>query len=348
MGVLTYRAERALLGAMLGDRRLVSMLDYIETDDFAWDKHRKLHDVLAAAAGTGAVSAADWRQVVELAADPDIEAGYLDELQAACPDPLHGPDYAAMVVEASVRRMLARHADELAAEAESVGRDARRLITAAGALGHQADTEARHMARVAAAIRVHSAQFSPDTSTGKAAEGESAPAAGQAWSEERVLGALIQQHPETGQVLAMLPATVFTSPLRREIFEVIRSLHVGKRPVDALTVDWELARRQAASGIRDEAPAGPDESYAARLVRLNTGNGPVIGTAHALLTAYAKAGNSSQPATRDPAVPLRSTPGPMPLAGPGPGHTQSRNSRPDLLEPPPGRPGPGPGREQRI
>lgn len=348
MGVLTYRAEQALLGAMLGDQRLVSMLDYIEADDFAWDKHRRLHDVLTTAASTGAVSATDWRQVVELAAAPDISAGYLDELQAACPDPLHGPDYAAMVVEASVHRMLARHADELAAEAESVGRNARRLIAAAGALGHQADIEARHMARVAAAIHVHSAQFSPDTSTGKAAEGESAPAAGQTWSEERVLGALIQQHPETKQVLAMLPGTVFTSPLRREIFEVIRSLHVGKRPVDALTVDWELARCQATSGIRDEAPAGADESYAARLARLNTGDGPITGTAHALLTAYAQAGNGSQPATRDPTVPLRSTPGPMPLAGSGPGHAQSRNPRPGLLEPPPGRLGPSPGRDQRM
>ena len=52
---------------------------------------------------------------------------------------------------------------------------------------------------------------------------------------------LLQQHRESDQILAFLPAAAFTSPERQEIFRAIRRLRQASQPVDELTVTWELA-----------------------------------------------------------------------------------------------------------
>jgi hypothetical protein len=172
MGVLTYRAEQALLGAMLQRPELAGMLGYLEPGDFAWNPHRVLYSAMTTTAMVGNVGAGEWRTAVETAIRPQLSADYLEEIQAACPDPLHGPAYGAMVMEASARRTVADLAEDVASEAGALEYDTGRLVRAVGAAGHEMDNDAFHLARVTAAMRVHSARFNPDTSSGVAGPAE--------------------------------------------------------------------------------------------------------------------------------------------------------------------------------
>jgi hypothetical protein len=334
MAVLTFRAEQALLWAMFADPGLAGMLGYLEPGDFAWNEHRMLHEAVTAAILSGA-SAGERREAAAAAAGP----GYLDELRAACPDPLHGPAYGEMVMQASARRTVASVADDLADQAGTLGYDAARLVRAVGAAGHDTDVHARHLARLAAAMRSHGAQFNPGTALAPPAPATAE--SGQARAEERVLAALIQGNRETGQVISMLPAAAFGGPLRREIFTAIRSLYASARPIDALTVDWEVTRAQASFGGQEagSAPAASGgESYAERLARTSVGDGPVTRTADFLLTQFSPAASRGRhPAVTRPARILHSVPEPAPQPDPGP----------HLAQPPSSRPGPEPGRGPR-
>jgi replicative DNA helicase len=248
MGVLTCRAGQALLGAMLQRPELVGMLGYLEPGDFAWNQHRVLYNAMARTAMAGNVGAGEWRAAVEAAVRPQLSAEYLEEVQAGCPDPLHGPAYGAMVMDASARRTVADLAEDIASEAGALEYDTGRLIRAVGAAGHEMDNDALHLARVAAAMRVHSERFNPDTSSGAEGPAESIAESEQAAAEERILAALIQGHHETRQVMGILIGSAFIDPLRREVFEAVRSLFASNRPIDPLTVDWELTRSRSSSG----------------------------------------------------------------------------------------------------
>ena len=74
---------------------------------------------------------------------------------------------------------------------------------------------------------------------------------------------MLQEHPQAGQILSYLPAAAFTSPARQEIFRAARRLNQSGRPVDELTVSWELATHSAATAVlspestpRPQAPDG--------------------------------------------------------------------------------------------
>jgi hypothetical protein len=352
MGVLTYRAEQALLGAMIADPGLVGRLGYLEPGDFAWNAHRMLHQGMCAAARAGRISTGSWREAVA-AAGP----GYLDELRAACPEPLHGPAYGAMVMQASARRTVVSLADDLAVEAGTFGYDAARLVRAVGTAGHETDGHARHLAQLAVAMRSHGAGFNPDTALGPAGparvlSGErprpATPATSAAGdvgvseaaldrererAEERVLAALIQGHRETRQIVTLLPGSAFGDALRREIFSAIWSLYTYARPVDALTVDWEVTRARASLSGQEagNAPrAVSEESYVGRLARTSVGDGPVTRTADFLLTRFSRAGNGRPPTVTGQVRALRSVPRSAPQPDPG-----------QVMLQPPGHPGPG-------
>jgi hypothetical protein len=259
---------------MLLDPGQAGMLSYLESGDFASTRHRMVRDAIMAASRPAAQTGPGWRSRVETAAGPEISAEYLGELEAACPDSGHGPAYAAMVLEASVRRSLLGHAEDLASQAETLGYDAKRLARASEADDRRSERYALHMAWIATAMRGHAAQFDPDTTPAAAA-----PSSEGSEEEEIVLGALIQGHRDSAQVVSMLPAAAFTSLLRREIFQVIRTLRSSGRPVDELIVDWEVAR----SRVRHDGQP-PDEefvtddqpSYATRLAAIAMGTGAPI------------------------------------------------------------------------
>jgi hypothetical protein len=281
MGVLTHRAEQGVLGAMLRDPGQAAMLGYLESGDFASNRHRMVRDAIMAASRSAARTGLGWRSRVEMAAGPEISAEYLDELEAACPDPGHGPAYAAMVLEASVRRSLLGHAEDLASQAETLGYDAERLARAAGGDDRRGERYALHMAWIATAMRGHAAQFDPDT-TPAAAE----PSSEGSEEEQIVLGALIQGHRESAQVVSMLPTAAFTGLLRREIFQAIRTLRSSGRPVDELIVDWEVARnhmRHESQPPNEESVVDDQPSYVSRLAVIALGTGAPIARAAIIL-----------------------------------------------------------------
>jgi len=100
--------------------------------------------------------------------------------------------------------------------------------------------------------------------------------------EERVLAALIQGHPETRQILGFLPVAAFTDWYRQEMLQAIRALHSTSRPVDTLTVDWQIAVTRARTGgqLISTAPATETaETYATRLSRQRIGDESPLRTA---------------------------------------------------------------------
>jgi len=157
--------------------------------------------------------------------------------------------------------------------------------------------------------------------------------------------ALIQGHRETRQVMSMLPGSAFADLLRREIFHAIRSLFASDRPIDPLTVDWEVTRSRASSGRQEtEAAADSGDSYVTRLSRLSIGDDPVTRTADALIVALSQSGNGSRM--------LHSVSGPAARPGTGQApvgdNSDPADSSPRLLQPPPRLPGPDRGREQQM
>src|SRR5579875_1916948 len=132
---LTYRAERALLGAPIRDPGLLDDVAFLTADDFTAQAHRQIFTAItrahaAQSDGTGPLS----RVVVALAAaGPGIDAGYLEEMARTCPQPAHAPAYARMVAEARLRRQLAVHAERLFRDAGNLHYDIGRLSQAARA-----------------------------------------------------------------------------------------------------------------------------------------------------------------------------------------------------------------------
>jgi hypothetical protein len=127
------------------------------------------------------------------------------------------------------------------------------------------------LAEVARAVRGHTAALAP-AAPGPADIAGPRPRAAAATPadqrEELVLSAVLQEHPQAGQILSYLPAAAFSSPGRQEIFRAARRLSQSGRPVDELTVSWELATRSASDAVlspestpRPQAPDG----YIARL-----------------------------------------------------------------------------------
>jgi hypothetical protein len=320
MGALTYRAERALLSAMLCEPGLAAALDSVEPADFTSRQHRMVHHAAMMASRSAGQDGAEWRDLIARAAAPELSPYYLGELRATCPDPRHGPAYAKMVLEASVLRALRGHAADLARHADLLG---------------------RHMADIASAMHRQAARFNPDTTS--AVTGPPAAAGGPGREEELVLAALIRQHPETGPVVSMLPAVAFGDPLRREAFETIRTLYRSRRDIDPLTVDWELARRAPAAIGPGEWPAAGDQpSYVMRLA-VSAARGPVARTAYALLARHAASDAGPHPSAGG-AAPRPPVTGSTARPGTKPGQQEP----PRLMQPPPHMPGHGHGHTQRM
>jgi replicative DNA helicase len=316
MGTLTHRAEQALLGAMLREPRLAARLDYLEPGDFASNQHRLVFTAIMTASRSGQWD--HWRRAVEEAAGPEIYPQYLDELEAACPEPSHGPAYGVMVLEASARRDLLAHATDLADQAESLRYTAQRMIRAGGRDGHRSGVHAGLVSDVASAIRVHVDEFEPDSTWAVTTPPFHSASRHDAFVEETVLAALLQHYSGAPRVTQMLPPPLaFTDPLRRSIYRAILDLSATGSPVDALTVDWELARSQGALGrqhpgdgtVTDDLP-----SYVTRLASVFTAGKTTAITASLMEERLAR------------------------------GSGQARQ----LLQPPPHQPGQGPAQTRRM
>jgi replicative DNA helicase len=338
---LTERAERAALGALLADPGHAARLDYLTPGDFASERHKAIFTAIARAAGEPGMSRDAYHAAVALAASSQESTAYLRELIEACPAPGHVSAYGAMVVQARLARELAIRAEELTFEAEDLTADGRNMTAVSGANRRAAEDLADHLEDLAAAFRYHAARLEP----AKAAPGQTpagpatldqAPAspleAAQQHAEERILSALLQRHPEAGRILDFLPAAAFTSIPRRDIFQTIRTLNATGRPVDPLTIDWELSQRTT-------LPVGGTEAYTTRLASTALNGESPLKAAYTLeARLQRRASTQAAPSPEIPARPklaLQATPEQPP-------------PQPRLIQPPPGVMPRQPGPEQRM
>jgi replicative DNA helicase len=236
MGGLTKRVERALLGAMLSGGKLTDGFAYLRPGDFALERHRRVYAAITTEGQTWDRLSPGRREVVKLAVASRTSPRYLGELRSACPNPFHAPAYAALVLEARVCRAVSAYAAAFSVEASLLRGEIGRLGRVPRAGVHPAGRYVSQMKLIAAEMRSFSAWFNPDKT--QAVPGPPvAPADGRPRDEEMILAALIQQRPEASQLMRMLRSTVFTDPLRQQVFLAIEGLHVAGQPIDELTVD---------------------------------------------------------------------------------------------------------------
>jgi DnaB helicase-like protein len=343
---LTARAERALLGAIIADPGLAGRLGYLRPADFddAWN--RLVYSAILVARRDHPPVPDGWREAIIRAAGPGVVAREdLDALVGDCPDPGHGAAYGAMVVQGGALAILREQARELAARARQLAGSAGRQGLGHGVAGLEAGVAAGHLGRVAAAIRQHADDLGP-TAGHAALSGELGVSGVRARREELVLAALLRLGRTAARALAeRLPASVFSDPYRRVVFETIAAMRQAGRPVDALTVDWELAR--AGLPLYDRPDAGADgigtETFAMRLARAE------VTDEQAMTAVSALGGGQSRGIGR------RAAPDPAPPWGRGPqrGHgmpgqvpsLDGEGAKPSrAVQRPPGRRSDGPDR----
>ena len=289
------RAEQAALGAMIADRQVAARLGYLEPEDFTDPRRRWVFRTVRQLSVTMQTTPGNWRDLIAKTAGRSVTRNYLDELVAACPDPAHGPAYGGMLVQAAVYRQAHDHADRMDAQAALLSAEGTRLTEASAPGASLAAGLGSLLAQVARVVRGHTAVLAP-AADDPAAGGSSgavpaepagpAPATLRRRSEELVLSAVLQEHPQAGQILSYLPAAAFTSPARQEIFRAARRLNQSGRPVDELTVSWELATRSAVTAILSPESASQPQvpfGYIRALGGTGVGVGPSpLQTAHEL------------------------------------------------------------------
>lgn len=371
---LTRRAERAALGAMISDQQLAARLDCLEARDFTDPRHRAVYEAVRMLSGTPPLTPADWRARIAATAGSLATTGYLDGLAAACPDPVHGPAYSAMLIQASLYRLARQRANDLDAQAALIGYEGKRVTEAGGTGGNQAASIGSHLAEVAKAIRGHTAALAPGspdpaagptathtdlraglaratrpsvgppTAAGPARPEEPTAATIGEHREELVLSALLQRHAQAGQILGFLPAAAFTSPARQEIFRSIHRLSMAGRPVDELTVRWDLATRTATTAVVSPGarPSPMSDGYIDRLACASVGGDrSPLRVAHDLSALLRHRNSLSQhaAAASHPGEPIPPRPadrlGHLVQPGPVPAQTRSLllNRSPHNLEP---------------
>lgn len=308
MTTLTHRAERALLGAVIRDPDLIAELGYIEPGDFELNRHRELYTAIRETPGSGD-PALPWPQAIVSRAGKDVTLDYLDELVAACPDPVHGRSYAALVLEAAFQRTISEAAWDAAAIHQTLSYDTARLAEAGSPAESTGTRLTGDVGFAAEAIRVHAARFDPGATYAPA--GPAAPARGQrAHDEELILRAVVAGHEVTPRVLDLVRPAAFTNPLRRDVYAAVRAANAAGHSLDPVTVDWELGRIQARRGDDVPEAEGNEPSYATRLAGTSVAGEKVLQAARDLARH-------------------------QPLRSPEPAPAPAQANAPALLQPPP-------------
>jgi len=337
---LTRRAEQAALGAMITDQQMAARLHYLEPADFTDPRRQWVFMTVRLLSAAPQPSPGNWPDLIARTAGRWVTREYLDELAAACPDPDHGPAYGVMLVQATVYRQARDHADQMDAQAALLGAEGSRLSEAGARGADQTAQLGTLLAEVAKAVRGHTAMLAPGAldpaatsfagprpATAPAESAGPASAAVAERHEELVLSAVLQEHPQAGQILEYLPTAAFTSPDRQEIFRAARRLHQSGRPVDELTVGWDLATRAAVTAVLSPGdapePQVPD-GYISSLASasISTSKSP-LRTAHELDTRLRYRTSSGL----KPAAGTASAPQPdRPDRAPRPGAAQAQDA----------------------
>lgn len=337
MDTLTVRAEKAALGAVLKLRWMVSVID-LDASDLTDERHAAVFGSAVAVWGSVPPDLADRlpEGLPEIAAGAGVTQGYLRELQAACPDPLHGNTYADLLAEASLIRTVLARADYVAGHAGELAADGWAFARSGGAGAYVGVVvPADHVRRTAEALRENASAFDPDKMVAPVLAGATEAAGRRDIMEEQVLAALVRRHPESQQILGALQGSAFSNPDRRELFETIRDLHASRTRIDTLTVDWAFSRRYAPVPEQDVRENDDQPSYVMRLAGTAVPNRPTR-LADALAQHL-----SGRPAARQQLTRRRL------LAFSEPGDDISSGQAHSLVQPPPQSPGNGHAPEPR-
>ncbi|WP_224277357.1 DnaB-like helicase N-terminal domain-containing protein [Streptomyces sp. LS1784] len=274
------QGEQAVLGAALLDPRQLDGLDWLEPRDFYRPGHQALFTALRKLRAEGH-PALDTEGAVPLAwlSDTLTEAGqqvrgltasYLHTLVAACPRPAHAPLYGRMVLEGSIHRTVAEHADRLLAVArENAGQHEVHGTTA------QADVLAGVLDDLATRWGTQPRATAPRAPPLPAAV--EPPAAAQTGDEQFLLSLLVHQNGAIKEVFDWLRPQDFAHPGHGQLYRCLGALHHRGEPIDPVTTLWEVQRRgllakgtlteeQLAPVLRDGA-AGSAEWLGEQLLR---------------------------------------------------------------------------------
>jgi replicative DNA helicase len=351
---LTYRAERAVLGALLDEPGLLNEVGFLNPEDFASEQHREIfRSILAArASDTGRDYPPFAFAVAASAAAPGLSVRYLQSMADTCPHPANVAAYARMVIEAALSRHMLLHAERLFREAGDLHYEVSQASKTPG-VDESADAFPAHLLKLAHAMYVHAKRFDPaievpDQPSPSPVEDEH-----QVHQEEEVLAGLLQHPDFNNGVLTWLPAEAFAEGPRREIYQAVTALAQRDDPIDELTVEWQLtgdrAINQPTRGLTREAvaAAGEDAGYVDVLAATPVATTAATMTGRLLLERFtaAQAANVITESTHT-AAPADPPPRPVPT----PGNPQSEMLKPlpspaphsELLEPPAPAPQPGP------
>ncbi|MBD0692432.1 DnaB-like helicase N-terminal domain-containing protein [Streptomyces sp. CBMA123] len=253
--------EQAVLGAVLLDPRQLGGLDWLEPRDFYRPGHQALFAALRklrtedhpALSTQGAVPVAWLTDTLAEAGQQvrGLTASYLHTLVAACPRPAHAPLYGRMVLEGSIHRTVAEHADRLLAVAREDAGQHEVHGTAA-----QADVLAGVLDDLATRWGTRPRAAAPRTPPLPAA-GEP-PAAAQTEDEQFLLSLLVHQNGAIGEVFDWLRPQDFAVPGHGQLYRCLGALHHRGEPIDPVTTLWEVQRRGLlAEGVLTEQQLGP-------------------------------------------------------------------------------------------
>jgi replicative DNA helicase len=335
MANLTYRAERAVLGALLDEPGLLNEVGFLNPGDFASQQHQETFRAILAARATD--PGRDYPPfafaVASAAGPPGLSVRYLQSLADTCPHPANVDAYARMVVEAALSRQMLVHAERLFREAGDLHYEVSQASKAPG-VDESADTFPAHLLKLAHAMYIHAKRFDPAVEAPDQSSPSPVVDEHQVHQEEEVLAGLLQHHEFNNGVLNWLPAEAFAEGPRREIYQAITAVAGRDDPIDELTVEWQLtgdrAMNQPTRGLTREAvaAAGDDAGYVDVLAAIPVATTAATAAGRVLFERFtavqavtATAAPSHEPqASAD--RPLRSVPTP-------------RAPQPELLEPPP-------------
>jgi replicative DNA helicase len=269
--------ERALLGAVLldpaGQHRV---LDLVEPGDMFRPWHAQVLAAMQRARGRGVLP--DPAQVYrELQDDPDLpasvsgDAAPLANLMEAAPRAGHAQAYAVIVIEGGIRQRLDLAAARLV-HASGTGEVDAALRQAAQGPHELTVCEARWLAlpvhlrgeppASGGQVRDDAGVIRPRAATREAMARPGGPAAEAAGA--RAVRDLLAA---PSQVREWLRPGHFARPTHAELYAVMQDMDEAGKPVDALTVTWEAARRGVATDpARLEGGIGPFAVASAREV----------------------------------------------------------------------------------
>lgn len=226
---LVLRAEQAVLASALRDPQHLDDVAYLTPDRMAHPTHRAILSALnESRTSDPTVSAAELPELIaRRVVITGVDADYLRRLADSARQPRNIAGYARLVQEAAVRRDLVRHADQLRTTATEAG---------------DPDLE---LARLTQALRLneHPAPVSKFDEPAPAPYESRARTDVRLDGRDRVLAALLQQPKQIREVSTWLSPEAFEAGPRRDVYEAVVAVAERGEPVDQLTVEWEIYRR---------------------------------------------------------------------------------------------------------